>query len=58
MTLLMQIGEALLDVPVMLVARRRRQPTSFALYLKEIFNQRIIWTWRWIWVVGQAAKPF
>jgi hypothetical protein len=55
---LIQIEEELPDVPVMLVTGRQRQPTSLALYLKKIFNQGIIGTWRRIRITGQATKPF
>jgi len=55
--LLSQIEEELPDVPVVVVSRRQCQPTFSALYLKKIFDQRVIGTWRRIWIVGQAAKP-
>jgi hypothetical protein len=55
--LLSQIEEELPDVPVLFVTRRQCQPTFLALYLKKIFNQRVIRTCRRIWIVGQTAQP-
>jgi hypothetical protein len=55
--LLVQIEEEPSDVPVSVLARCQRQPTSLALFLDEIFKPRIIAAGRRTRIVSQAAKP-
>ena len=57
-SLLVQIGEELLDVPLSVLARCQGRSLFLALGLEEIFEPRVIAAgWR-SWIVCQASKLF
>jgi len=57
-SVLVQIGEEGLDVPLLVLARRKGPSPFLALALEEIFEPRIIAAKRRSLIVFQAAKPF
>jgi len=57
-SLLVQVGEEVLDVPPSILARFRGQSPLLRLGLEEIFEPRMIATGRGRRIVCQTAKPF